>query len=349
MKRFISAMSFCLLMPALARADLMVCDSGTGDRVMLFSSQDGSLIDADWITDIGAVGWAFTTPKEARIVGNEIWVSDQVTDAIHRFDMNRNYVSSITLHFDGLALDNLRGFGTDGTSVYLTVFPTTATRRGVVVYDLAGTATAFLPIASSLFDVEPFGGDLLISNEGPDNIERWTTGGVFLNNFATGVVFPQQVEILSDNSVLTVSSIANPGIEGVYHYDSGGTLIRFIDTQPAKNTFGELVPRGAYLLGDGNYIITASTGVYKYDVVGDTFSQIIAGVNAQYVTPGPSASACAMPGDMDANTLLNGFDVEGFVACMLGGGSNCACADIDNSQTIDQVDVQLFAALLVAP
>ena len=34
------------LAPVLARAQLMIPDSGTGDRVMLFNAFDGSLIDA---------------------------------------------------------------------------------------------------------------------------------------------------------------------------------------------------------------------------------------------------------------------------------------------------------------
>ena len=62
--------------PVISRAQLMIPDSGTGDRVMLFNAFDGSLIDADWITDVGQP-YVFTTPKEAAVVGNQIWVSDQ--------------------------------------------------------------------------------------------------------------------------------------------------------------------------------------------------------------------------------------------------------------------------------
>ncbi len=94
---------------SLGRAQLMIPDSA-GDRVMLFSAADGSIMDLNWITDVGAVGWVFSTPKEARVVNGQIWVSDQVADAIHRFDMERHYLSSITAHFvAGAVLDNLRG------------------------------------------------------------------------------------------------------------------------------------------------------------------------------------------------------------------------------------------------
>ncbi len=289
----ILAFAVAAFVPA-ASAQMMIPDSGAGDRVMLFNSFNGSLIDINWITDIGAVGWAFTTPKEAMAVGNEFWVSDQVTDAIHRFDSNRNFLSSITAHPDGGLLDNLRGMGTDGSHVYLTVFPSTASRRGIAVYNTAGVPGSFFPRDDSLFDVEPFQNDLLVSNSDNDNIERWNTAGGLINNFRTGVVFPQQVVVLNDGSVLAVSTIAANGIEGVYHLNSDGSLRRFIDTQVIKDQFGELVPRGANLLGNGSYIITASTGVFTYDPVGNSFVRVLAGVDAQYVTLIPEPATLAL-------------------------------------------------------
>ena len=262
MKRNLSFVLAALCGTALAaQAQLMIPDSGVGDRVMLFDAHDGSLIDANWITDIGAVGWVFTTPKEARVVGNEIWVTDQVADAIHRFDMSRNFLGSITVHPGGGVLDNIRGFGTDGTTVWVTVFHGTAALRGIASYDTSGNPLGFIPSTGSLFDVEPFNGDLLVSSSTSNNIERWSTSGVQAIPFATGITFPQQVEVLTDGSVITASTIAASGIEGVYHFNSDGTLRVFIDTEGLKMTFGEHVPRGGWLLGDGNYLIPTSNGV----------------------------------------------------------------------------------------
>ena len=53
MTRFVLAGSASLFMVSNAlAADLMITDSGAGDRVMLFSGVDGSLIDVNWITDL---------------------------------------------------------------------------------------------------------------------------------------------------------------------------------------------------------------------------------------------------------------------------------------------------------
>ncbi len=290
---------FSALAAPTASAQLMIPDSGTGDRIMLFDQVDGSLIDLNWLTDAGAVGWFFTTPKEAMVVGNEIWVSDQVADAIHRFDMSRNFLSSITTHPDGGLLDNLRGMGTDGANVYLTISPSDSARRGVAIYDTSGTPTGFFsPGSDSLFDAEPFQGDLLVSNSTTDNIERYTTGGVFSGDFATGVDFPQQVLVLPDDSVVAVASIASAGIEGVYHFNADGSLRLFIDTEGLKGEFGEQVPRGAFPLGDGGYLIATSIGVFRYDVDENDFSRIVGDVSAQYITliPEPASLVLLMAG-----------------------------------------------------
>ena len=254
----------------------------------------------------------FTTPKEAKVVGREIWVSDQLADAIHRFDMDRNFLGSITAHFNpGVVLDNLRGFGIHGSNVYLTIDPSTNANSGVVVYNFSGTPVGYfggVPAGASLFDVAPFGSDLLISNSTTNDIERYSTAGAMLGTFQADITFPQQVEVLPDNTVIAVASIAADGIEGVYHWNIDGTLIRFIDTQPLKLTFGEHVPRAAWPLEDGNYLIASGPGVYKYDVAGNSFSIILDNVDAQFINPITLEGECAADIDgsnsVDVNDLL---------------------------------------------
>lgn len=287
-KSLAALFALVLVTPLVTRAavPLMIPDSGAGDRIMLFDGQTGALIDADWITDIGQP-YVFTTPKEAAVVGSEIWVSDQVEDAVHRFDFGRNFLGSITQDHLGNTLDNIRGFGFDGQRAYLTRFHSNNTLRGIVTIDAAtATASDFFAIGTnSLFDAQPFGTDLLISNSTTNNIERWTTSGTFVNNFATGITFPQQVARMDDGSIIAVSTIAAAGIEGVYHFNLDGTLRRFIDTELLKTVFGEQVPTGAWELGDGNYLVSTGIGIFKYDVAGNSFSPIIQGVSGQYINP----------------------------------------------------------------
>lgn len=266
-----------------ATAQMMVADS-TGDRIMLFSATDGSLIDADWISDLGATGWAFSTPKEALIAGNEIWVADQVEDAVLRFDMSRNYLSSITTGVGGVALNNLRSLGTDGGKVWVTT-DSSPTADTITSFDLTGTATgSFVIPGSSPFDAEPFMGDLLISDSNGVGVSRYDSGGGFISDFATGLDFAEQVVVLPDDSVIVANAIASAGLEGIYHYNSDGSLLTYIDTIAA----GLDTPRGANLLDNGDYLIASSSGIFtaSYNGSGYDFT-MMSDANGQYITRVP--------------------------------------------------------------
>jgi hypothetical protein len=313
-KTYLLTSAVALALAGYANAQLMVPDSGAGDRIMLFDAFNGSLIDANWITDIGAP-FVFTTPKEAAIVGNQIWVSDQVADAIHRFDLSRNYLGSITALPAGLpstVLDNIRGFGSDGTNVYLTMFHGNTALRGIVTIDIASATatsfTAYSPNTTSLFDAEPYQSGLLVTNSSTNNVEHRNFVGGLISNFATTITFPQQVATMPDGTIIATSTIAAQGIEGVYHFSSTGTLLRYIDTEGIKLSAGEIVPRGAWTLGNGGYLVTTSNGVFVVTPTGPgpldyTFTTSIGAVDAQYVNPIPEPGAICLIA-MGAGLLL---------------------------------------------
>jgi hypothetical protein len=59
---------------------------------------------------------------------------------------------------------------------------------------------------------------------------------------------------------------------------------------------------------------------------------------------------CECPGDIDANGIINGLDIAGFVRCFLGvplAVDHCECVDIDGDGFYTLVDVDLFIALML--
>jgi hypothetical protein len=334
-----------LAAPVAAQNSLMIPDSGTADRICLFSAVDGSVIDLNWITDAGAVGWAFSTPKEAITVGDEVWISDQLEDTIHRFNKSsRAFIGSINTIAGGAVMDNLRGLGISGSTVYLVQGLGTGEKR-IATYDFAGNPVSTFEIPNSSFDVEPFQGDLLVSDSITDRIERYTTSGTLLTPFASNVVFPEQIYTHTDGSIITISSIAASGIEGVYHFNPDGSLIRFIDTEPIE----EQVPRGAVLLQNGSYLIATSVGVYRATPVvggGVTFDLVQGGINAQHIgVLVESTTPPACYANCDASTIppvLNVLDFNCFLNQFSSGAGYANCDGSTTAPVLNVLDFNCF-------
>src|SRR5690606_17193809 len=84
-----------------------------GDNIVLMDIQTGTVIDPQ----LGTLGPLNpTTPKAIRQIGNEVWITDQVTDMIYRFDLTQNHISNITGN-----LDNIKGLDmVGGSEVWVT-------------------------------------------------------------------------------------------------------------------------------------------------------------------------------------------------------------------------------------
>ena len=91
---------------------LMVPDS-VSDRILLFDPVDGSLVNNNFIDGSEDTGLGiFSTPINAIQVDSEIWVSDQIADAIFRFDLQGSYLGVVGDNDgdgDTDGLDNIRG------------------------------------------------------------------------------------------------------------------------------------------------------------------------------------------------------------------------------------------------
>ena len=59
------------------------------------------------------------------------------------------------------------------------------------------------------------------------------------------------------------------------------------------------------------------------------------------------SASCDCPGDVRADSNVDGGDIQAFVDCLGGVGSNCICADADDNPGLDVDDVEAFVANLL--
>ena len=264
---------------------LMIPES-TNDRVMLFDSFDGSLINNNWI-DLAPAG--ASTPINAVQVGEEIWVSDQVADSIFRYSLD----GSTHLGTISGGMDNIRGIEWVGNTVYVSNSGTGngAPGKAVITIDV-GTQSingSFLVGPGGTgdpFDVLDYFGNLLVNDIAGDDIETHGTNGVFMSTFhssdgTTGIDFPEQMTRTAGGTVLA-GGFSTPA--GIYEYDQAGNQINYWDVGASV--------RGVHQLGNGNILFTDGDGVHVLDINTGLITDSILGVSARYaecVVPAPGA------------------------------------------------------------
>lgn len=268
--------------------------------VKLLDSNTGDILDPVFITLNSGV------PKALIQVGDEIWISYQVADAIERYDLEGNFLSSINT-----GLDNIRGLGLiNGNEVWVCNAGTNNGAPGdaIVRFDLAGNNLGFFLVApsDSPFDVIDNGnGEAYISYSTSDNIERRDYSGNLLGNIVeSGVVdFIQQIEI-EEPGVILAGVFSGSTQNGVYRFsETNGTILDFWNV-------GAL--RGVAKLGDGNILYSSSSGVSKLDPTTGT-STLINGDSAQFFghltldgcTPPPTPTGEALQTFVEGATLAD--------------------------------------------
>ncbi|MFZ2875688.1 MAG: hypothetical protein WAZ94_14530 [Phycisphaerales bacterium] len=325
---------------ALAQSQyLMIPDSGTSDRVMLFDASTGALINADFIPD-AASPYLFTTPKEAIQVGNEIWVSDQVADAIHRFtaSLTPQYLSTISG-----GLDNIRGLGRVGDRIYVSNSGTGNGAPGpaIVAFNLDGSPAGSFACPDP-FDVVDFHGKLMVTDIAGDDIRVFLTDGtldsVFHNSDGVnGIDFPEQAIILNTGAggAEEVWATGFTAPAGIYRYDSDGGQVAYYNVSTG--------PRGLWPLSDGQMLFTEGSAVKIFNpATGDpavtVFGGSGSGVTPQFIGLLTLAPACDPDLNQDGN--VDQDDIA-YLINVVGGGENPTGIDPDFNQdgNVDQDDV----------
>jgi hypothetical protein len=254
------AVGGALLSATVANAQLVIMPDSTNNRLVGFDPFNGSLVNSNMF------GLAAGTPIHAIQVGSEIWVSEQVGDRISRWDLTGTALGAISG-----GLDNIRGMQQIGNTVYVTNAGTAngAPGAAVVSYDLNGNPLGFFatPQASSPFGILSFGGNMLVSSSNAnDDVHIYSLTGTSLGTFhnSTTLNFAEQLDYTLNGDIIIAGFSSN----NVVRFDTSGNVL---------GTFAASGARGVYQLGNGNILWSSGAGVFIYDVVAGTSTQVYTG------------------------------------------------------------------------
>lgn len=227
---------------------VLLIPESTGDVVGMYSPVDGTYQGDLIVDDSTGTNYNLQTPKHA-VQGPDgnIYVADQVSDAVYVFDTTGAFVQTYCSGYN-----NLRGIAFRGDHLFIT------SGDGYVA-EFSGPNTFlrnFIQDGSDPFDIHflPDGRALLSDIAGTtDNVRLYDTNGVFIAQIFP-ISFPQQIQadtVLPGaflNAAFSSNVITDFGLDSViaaqFPYNGG---------------------RGVYRLGNGNLLATSASGVQELD------------------------------------------------------------------------------------
>ncbi len=253
---------------------VMVLES-TNDAVMTFNYNDGSLINPAFIPGGNP---NLSTPIEPLLTPNAtILVSDQLTDNIVEFDTLGAF---IRIFFGGnvAVLDNCRGIELrPGNTTIVAAIAGGANQDAIAEFDVTTgnyLGNFIAPNVAQMdgpWDIIFRSTDCLVAGQASNNIARYDLSGNYLGVFVPSIIFPEQINHGANGNVI-VGNFSSPS--GLYVYDSNGNQLNYFSSVTGL--------RGAFQLGNGNYLITNGAGVYVIDQnTGTVLSTPVSGVSGR--------------------------------------------------------------------
>ena len=297
---------YCVLLCAVAGVcgtasaqDVLLIPDSTADRVWMFSALDGSMIDNSFIVDPGSASGVdvFDRPMEVLLASDgSLLITDQFANVVSHFNADGSFIGIFSLGGieDNNIMNNIRGGhvltqGAGAGDVLVTnsgaFNDLVVSQKNVKRLDPADGSEkqdfAFNRYGGirGPFDVIEYNGEVLVADEGQDKIVRYTLDGKFNERFTSSFVvpqldFPQQMAIASSGNLL-VCSFSN-GV--ILEFDSDANLVGQYDPGTLE------LYRGIAELGNGNLLVTTTTGVFEVTRAGVVVETEAAGTGFRYIT-----------------------------------------------------------------
>ncbi len=294
--------SACGLATAAAPSqDVLLIPDSTSDTVWAFDANNGTMLMNNFIADPGTDGGVnvFDRPLEVLVAQDgTLLVVDQFSDIVSQFSADGStYLGIFSLEGvrDTNIMNNIRGGhvltqGPDAGDVLVTnsgPFNDLAISQYNVKRLAPSTGAEETDFAFNRyggirgpFDVIEYNGEVLVADEGQDKIVRYTLEGKFNERFTSALEvpqldFPQQMAIASNGNLLVCAF-------------SSGFILEF---NPDGSLAGQYDPgtlelyRGIAELGNGNLLVTTTSGVFEVTRTGLVVETEAAGDGFRYITP----------------------------------------------------------------
>ena len=256
-------------------ASFVMALESTNDAVMTFNYNDGSLINPAFIPGGNP---NLSTPIEPLLTPNAtILVSDQITDNIVEFDTLGAFIRIL---FGGniAVLDNCRGIELrPGNTTVVAAIAGGTNQDAIAEFDVTTgnyLGNFIAPNTAQMdgpWDIIFRSTDCLVAGQASNNIARYDLSGTYLGVFVPSIIFPEQINHGAGGNVIA-AAFSSPS--GLYVYDVNGTQLNYFSAVTGL--------RGAFQLGNGNYLITNGTGVYVIDQnTGAVLSTPVSGVSGR--------------------------------------------------------------------
>jgi|GEM_PF-2432746 len=257
---------------------LILILESTNKRVMSFDPVTGNLINANFFTD----NVNLSTPIEILQTPDKQYflISDQIKDAIMKYDLNGNFIGQFAPLPGGPTLDNLRGMEIAPNGHVLVTSGATA-NKVVHEFDAAGNYVGIF-IATGVGGLQdPFDiyyresqNDYLVACIGLDEVLRYDITGAPLGALtASSMQFPEQIAGAANSNIL-VAGFSSPS--GAYEFTSVGGAVGYYGIVTGL--------RGVYELPNNNLLVTNGTGVYEITRTNVNVGAKITGVSGRYIS-----------------------------------------------------------------
>lgn len=258
-------LAIAVAVPVVALDEMILMPDSTTKNIQIFRPFDGSYVGV--FGTVPQVYGTSSTPINA-VLGPDgnVYVSDQVQDAVFKFASNGAYLGVFADNSDGL--DNVRGIAWSRDELFVTMDPSGTANDAIARFALDGTRLTDFAVGTTAFDIHflPDNTALVADLAGTDGIRHYDTAGNLISTILA-VNFPEQI----NSDPVAPGAFLNAGFSDntIRDFDLNGTVY---------SSFSFSGGRGVLRLGNGNILATKSDGVWVMDpTTGVLLSQSLAG------------------------------------------------------------------------